>query len=227
MSKDQRILSKIQEGLKSKESKEKYLDILNQRMEDNRKALGRLFIVLILSAIAFPLIADTKIAEISIGPFKIIDSDIALAIIPTIFTYAYYKYLLIWFDFVEQKRTYRLLTTNYFGFEYDSFLNDRLNPFSVVDSISRHHTQEKFDMIGCLSYLLWIPTAFVLIFLPFATEFYLIKRTFEIVLPTSLIDWTVVIIPILIALFTILSLIQVIKNDLKNSKDKKGEKAST
>ena len=136
MSKDQRVYSHIKEELKTEKYKEKFLDILTQRMEENRKALGRLFLVLLLTFIAFPLIAETKITEISIGPFKIVDSDIALALIPTIFTYAYYKYLLIWFDFVEQKRTYRLLTMDYFNFKTDSFLNDRLNAFSIIDSIS-------------------------------------------------------------------------------------------
>ncbi|WP_299252039.1 hypothetical protein [uncultured Lacinutrix sp.] len=227
MSKEQRILSYIKEELKSENAKEKFLDILSQRMEDNRKALSRLFLVLLLTAIAFPLIAETKITEISIGPFKIIDSNIALAIIPSIFTYAYYKYLLIWFDFVEQKRTYRFLTLDYFKLKPNSFLNDRLNPFSISDSISRHHTQERFDAIGCLSYLLWIPTAFVLIFLPFGIEFYLIKEMFETIKPVSFIDWVIVLVPILIALFTILSLIQVIKNDLKGGKNNEAEKAST
>lgn len=84
MDRDQKVFSFIKEQLKSENSKEKYLDILSQRMEDNRKVIGRLFLVLILSAAAFPLIAQTKIAEISIGSFKIIDGDIALAIIPTI-----------------------------------------------------------------------------------------------------------------------------------------------
>jgi len=205
LDRDQKVFSFIKEELKSENSKEKYLDILSQRMEDNRKAIGRLFLVLILSAAAFPLIAQTKIAEISIGPFKIIDGDIALAIIPTIFTYTYYKYLLIWFDFVDQKRTFRLVTSAYFGLKSDSFLNERLNPFSVIDSITRHNKQEKMDIIGCLSNLLWIPTAFVLIFLPFGIEYYLIKETYEIINPISFIDWLIVIIPTLIALFTVLS----------------------
>ena len=78
-----------------------------------------------------------------------------------------------------------------------------------------------------MSYLLWIPTAFVLVFLPFGIEFYLIKEMFEIIKPVSFIDWVIVLVPILIALFTILSLIQVIKNDLKSGKNNKAEKAST
>ena len=221
MSKDQRIYEYIQQELKTENSKEKFLDILTQRMDDNRKALSRLFFVLILSAVSFPLIAETKISEISIGPLKIIDSNIALAAIPTIFTYSYYKYLLIWFDLVEQKRTYRLLTLDYFNFKPNSFLSDRLNPFSVVDSVSRHHTQKKLDLIGCLSYLIWIPTVFVLGFLPFGVEFYLIKETIKTIVPISFIDWTIIIIPILIALLTILSLIQVFRNDSKKGKEKK------
>ena len=49
MDRDQKVFSFIKEELKSENSKEKYLDILSQRMEDNRKAIGRLFLVLILS----------------------------------------------------------------------------------------------------------------------------------------------------------------------------------
>ncbi len=225
LSKDKRISSFIQEELKTESAKEKFLDILIQRLEDNRKALGSVFLVLLFTAIAFPLIAETKISEISIGPFKIIDSDIALVIIPTIFTFAYYKYLLIWFDFVEQKRTYRLLTKDYFKFKSNSYLNDRLNPFSITDSISRHHAQEKFGVFGCLSYLLWIPTALVLVFLPFGVEFYMIKETFEIIQPDTIIKWVIIFIPILITLFTIFSLVQVFRNDSKSDKEK--EKTST
>ncbi|RSK39047.1 hypothetical protein [Mangrovimonas spongiae] len=218
MSKDEKIQSLIKEELKSESSREKYLNILDHRIDDNRKSMGKHFLVLLLTALAFPLLMETKISEISIGPLKIIDSKIALSLIPTVFTFVYYKYLMIWFDLVEQKRTFKLLTAELFGIDVKSFLNDRLKPFSITDSIDKHHSQRKLDSIGCITYFFWIPTGFILILFPFAFEFYLIKKVFEILNPKSIFEWLLFIAPILIGLFTILMLIQVIRNDLKKDK---------
>jgi len=220
LSKDDKIKTLITEELKSENAKEKYLDILDHRIDDNRKSMGRLFLVLLLTTLAFPLLLETKISEISIGPLKIIDSKIGLGIIPTIFTFAYYKYLMIWFDIVEQKRTFKLLTSELFNIDLKSFLNERLKPFSITDSIDKHHSRGKMDSIGCLSLFFWIPTGFVLIFFPFVFEVYLIKKLFEILQPESIFDWLLFITPIMIGIFTLLMLIQVIRNDLK--KDKAG-----
>ncbi|WP_106791672.1 hypothetical protein [Aquimarina sp. Aq78] len=217
MNKEEKIKSLIKEGLKSENSKEKYLNILDHRIEDNRKSMARLFLILLLTGLAFPLLLETKISEISIGPLKIIDSSITLSLVPTIFTFAYYKYLMIWFDLIGQKRIFKLLTAELFNIELKSFLNDKLKPFSITDSIDKHHSQKKIDSIGCISYLFWIPTGLILILLPFVFEIYMIKKVFEILKPESIFDWLLFIAPILISLFTILMLIQVIKKDKKES----------
>ena len=219
MSKDKKIQSLIKKELKSENSKEKYLNILDHRIDDNRKSIGKLFLILLITAIAFPLLTDTKISEISIGPLKIIDSKTALSLIPTIFTFTYYKYLMIWFDLVEQKRTFELLTAELFSLDVKSFLNDRLKPFSITDSIDKHHSQSKLDSIGCITYFFWIPTIFIVILFPFFFEFYLIKKILEVLNPKSILDWLLFITPILIGLFTILMIIQVIRNDLKKNKN--------
>lgn len=221
LSKDEKIQSLIQKELNSESLKEKYLNILDQRIDDNRKSIGKYFLVLLLTALAFPLLMETKISEISIGPLKIIDSKIVLSLIPSVFTFVFYKYLMIWFDLVEQKRTYNLLTAELFSIDVKSFLNDRLKPFSITDSISRHHTQIELDSIGCITYLFWIPTAIILILFPFAFEFYLIKKVYEILNPKSILEWLLFITPIIIVLFTLLMFIQVFRNDLKIDNIKK------
>ena len=208
----------IQKQLTDQQSKEKYLDILNVRIEDNRKSIGKIFIILILTTLSFPLLIDTKIVEISLGPFKIIDSNIVLSLLPLIFNYSYYKYLMIWYDLAEQKITYKLLTSIVFNIGQKSFLNERLKPFSITDSISKHHNQEKNDKVGYLAALLLIPSGLILILFPFIFEIYLLIKVFEVLRPKYFFEWLIFITSILTVLFTILMLIQVIKNDLNDEK---------
>jgi uncharacterized membrane protein YhdT len=64
--------------------------------------------------------------------------------------------------------------------------------------------------------ILWIPTGLILLLLPFLFEAYLIKKTKEIFGLDNTIEWTIFLLPILIGIFTILHIMQVIKNEAKN-----------
>jgi hypothetical protein len=114
----------ILKQLKSTDSREKYLNLLINRIEDNRKSLSSLFIIMLLTIFAFPLIVETRISEISIGPFKLQDNSFAISIIPSIFALCYYKYITIFVDLTEQKELYKVLTSQIFAIKEISYLNE-------------------------------------------------------------------------------------------------------
>lgn len=103
LSKEESIKSILIRDLKNTEHRIKYLEILEKRIDENKKEIGSIFLVLAICGFAFHLLLQRKISEVTIGPFKISDTNIILAIIPTVFTFLYYKYLMIWYDFVEKK----------------------------------------------------------------------------------------------------------------------------
>ena len=213
MDKDEKIGSRIDDSLNSNESKTQFLSILDERISSNRKLMSRLFTMLIITGFAFPLLIEAKISEISFGPLKIIDKQIIIGLIPTIFSFTYYKYISVWLDLVEQKNTFKNLTSKLFNIEIDSFLNQRLKQFSVLDSLMKYHQQDKMDKIGCLSYILWIPAALILIFFPFSFEFYMTKHLYYSLDQKNLIDWSLVILPIALFLFTILTIVQAFRKE--------------
>lgn len=211
----QKIQSTIDIALNTESSKNKYLDILERRIEDNRKLMGKISLSLLIIGLSFPLILETKISEFSLGPLKIIDTKIIISLTPIVFTFLYFKYLMIWFDLVEQKKLYKILSANIFKIEIKSFLNERLRPFSITDSVEKHHSNQKLDKFGVITYLLWIPTGFFILISPLAYELFLIKKLHETIKPESLIEWTLFISPILITTLTIIMFIQVINNSIK------------
>lgn len=215
LTKEENIKSTLIRDLKNTEHRVKYLEILEKRIAENKKAIASIFLVLVLCGFAFQLLLQTKISEVTIGPFKISDTNIIMAIIPTVFTFSYYKYLMIWYDFVEQKNVYKVLTSLIFDIKYESYLNDRIRPFSITDSVSKYHTQEKWNFTGCLSYLLWIPIGLTILLFPFIYEFYLIYEIINNANSISGLNLLFVIAPILIIIFTILMLVKVIEKGLK------------
>lgn len=220
MKKDEQIRLLLSNDLKSEDSKEKYLNILDKRLDENRKSLSNLFIVLIISILAFHLLLETKISEINLGPLKIVDNKIAISLIPTIFTIVYYKYLMVWFDMIEQKRVYKLLTLQIFKFKNKSYLNDRISPFSITDSIDKHYSSEQKNVFGCLTYLLLLPTVFLIMVFPFAYEYYLINKLFKILTFTTKFEWFLFISPVIICGYTILMAIKAIQKDIKKTNEK-------
>lgn len=219
MSKQENISKYITEELNSAELREKYLGIINQRIDENRKAINGISMILILTIFSFPLIQETKITEISIGPFKLNDNSFAISIIPSIFALCYYKYVTIWIDLVEQKSVYKILTSKIFLLKEKSYLNDRIKHYSFLDSILYLHFEEKSKILGCFVSLIWIPILLGFMFFPFYFEYYTVKTLYLKFGLKNIFDWTFFMTPILIGVFTILMFIQAGKKDLERFKE--------
>ncbi|TPG31310.1 hypothetical protein [Flavobacterium pectinovorum] len=204
MTKDNQISKIIIEQLNTVELKEKYLNLLSSRIDENRKTLNSLLIVMVLTSCAFPLIVETKISEIAVGPFKLRDNLFAISIIPSIFSYSYYKYAAIWTEVIEQKFILKNLTSKIFSIKENSYLNERLKPFSFADHIIDHSTRVKSKNWGCFLGLFWIPTIIGLVFFPFLFEYYAVKTLYYKKGLNDIINWVFFLTPIITGIFTIL-----------------------
>ena len=217
LTKEEKIRKILDEQL-NKENQELYADLLNNRIEENRKTMTRLSATLILCCFTFPLITESKIAEISFGAFKLTDNIIAMGIIPSIFAFIFYKYITVWIDLVEQKMTYNTLTSKIFSIDQKYFLNQRLRPYSFLDSIMLYHLDEKSKTLGCIISLFWVPIGLTLIIFPFVFEYYMITTLYDNFGFDSLLKKIIIITPILIGIFTILIIIQAGKRDFDEKK---------
>lgn len=217
LSKEQKIRKCLDNQL-AKENQERYSDFLSSRIDENRKSMSRLSITLLLCYFAFPLIVESKISDISFGPFKLSDNLIALGIIPSVFAFVYYKYITVWIDLVEQKMTFRILTSKIFSIEKKSFLNQKLWPHSFLDSIMMYHLEEKSIILGCLTMFFWVPIGLIILIFPFAFEYYMISTIYEKFGYDTFIKKVILITPILIGVFTLLIIFQVAKRDFDEKK---------
>jgi hypothetical protein len=219
MSKQEMIFNIIEEKLISVELKEKYLNLLIVRIDENRKLIAKLFTIMLLTVFAFPLIIETKISEILVGPFKLNDNSIAISIIPSIFAYCYYKYISVWIDLVEQKNVFKELTAIIFNVESKSFLNERIRPYSFIDSIINYHLEDNSKKVGCINSLLWLPIMILFLIFPFLFEYYAVKILYLKYGLDTILEWFFFIIPVLSGLFTIIMLFQVGKKDIKRNNE--------
>lgn len=213
------IFNIIEEKLISVELKEKYLNLLIVRIDENRKLIAKLFTIMLLTVFAFPVIIETKISEILVGPFKLKDNNIAISIIPSIFAYCYYKYISVWIDLVEQKNVFKELTAIIFNVESKSFLNERIRPYSFIDSIINYHLEDNSKKVGCINSLLWLPIMILFLIFPFLFEYYAVKILYLKYGLDTILEWFFFIIPILSGLFTIIMLFQVGKKDIKRTNE--------
>ena len=211
----QQITKIIELQLKTPAAQEKYLDLITNRIEENRKIMGGIFVIMLLCVFAFPLIVETKINEIVVGPFKLKDNSFAISIIPSIFALCYYKYALVWIDLVEQKNTYKALTSKFFSLKEDSYLNERLVPFSFADKVLFYHLN-KSKKFACALGLFWIPIVLAFIFFPFIFEYYTSKTLFFKYGLKTVFDWLFFLTPIVSGFFTVLIYFQAIQS-LKES----------
>lgn len=213
------IFNIIEEKLISVELKEKYLNLLIVRIDENRKLIAKLFTIMLLTVFAFPLIVETKISEILVGPFKLNDNNIAISIIPSIFAYCYYKYISVWIDLVEQKNVFKELTAIIFNVESKSFLNERIRPYSFIDSIINYHLEDNSKKVGCINSLLWLPIMILFLIFPFLFEYYAVKILYLKYGLDTILECFFFIIPILSGLLTIIMLFQVGKKDIKRTNE--------
>lgn len=217
MTKEQNIRKVIDEEL-NEDNQGDYANLLNARIDENRKLMSRIFISLLFCFFTFPLITESKISVISFGPFKLSDNLIALGIIPSIFAFLYYKYITVWIDLVEQKMTYKIIIAKIFSIDQKSFLNQRLWSYSFLDSIMIYHLDEKSKFLGFLTQLFWVPIGLIIIFLPFLFEYYMVHTLYQKFGFDSILNKIIIVLPILIGVFTVLIFIQVVRKDLDKSK---------
>jgi len=210
------ILNEITTQLKDKGTQEKYINLLNVRIDENRRISNSLLKIMIFSAIAFPLILETKISEISLGPFKLLDNSIAIGIIPTLFAFTYYRYMSVLSDLREQKKAYRHLTTVLFDIKYDSFLNNNLSPYSLVDSIGKFHFNKESKATLILTFLFWIPVLLTIIFMPIIFVLYAAYKTYITFGLDSYIDWGMVLTPFVIIIISFIMVYEAVNKSPTN-----------
>ena len=219
MTKEERVSLLIEKELEANSYKD-YFEILNNRIEENRKLIKNLFFILVIIVLAFPLIIQSKIDDISIGPFNLNDSKVAIGLLPSLFAYTHYKYLSVWFDLVNQKFTYKVLTSKFFSIKVDSTLNKTLIHYSFLDSISANHNTENIgrNFLGCFNFLFWLPVGLAVIFFPFVFECYTIKILYNELGFNTFFNSLLIITPGLIGLFTVQMFIQVYIRETKKEK---------
>lgn len=206
--KNNQISDIITNHLNSTESKEKYLTLLNSRIEENRKLINNLFLYLVVTALSFPLIVETKITEIIIGPFKLSDNTFIISIIPTFFALCHYKYISVFIDLEEQNVVYYCLTSKIFSIEEKSYLNERIKPFSFLHSVLNHHFIDSMDSgkldWSCLLGLFYFPIILLLGLSPSFFEFYSVKTLYQEFGLNSLLNWLAILIPIIIGILSLM-----------------------
>lgn len=212
---EEKISNVIDEQLTKPELREKYLTIIELRIIENKKSLNSILLVMLFSVLAFPLIHEAIISDISIGPFKINDKSFALLIIPSIFSFSYFKYVTIWTEIVKQKNIYKSLTSKVFLLKQNSYLNESIRPFSFLDFLTKHNElEEKSSFLGCIIALFWIPISFFFILFPYGFIYYSLKILFIEKKLNPTIHYTFCYIPIIISILTLITLFQVIRNEI-------------
>lgn len=202
MSKEKEIEKLIELELTENHLKEKYLDLLLTRISENRKRMNQILLALFFTVIGFPLLISSNVKELSIGPIKLDEFKIVISSIPTLFAFLYYKYISIWMDLTDQKMTYRVMSSKFFNVEIDSFLNQRLRPYSFLDSIMDKHLKNYKKKVGCLISMLWISGALFALLFPLLFEIYSLKILYEKYQLEEFMDWVFFATPILLLFLT-------------------------
>ena len=168
-----------------------------------------------IAVIAFQLLLEAKVSEISIGPIKLQDASMAISLIPIIFAFAFYQYYTVFFDLAKQRNAYEILSSELFGIEPKSTLIRLIKHYSFTEFISTHHTEEKSKYLGCIVNIIWLPTILAIMVFPFFFEFYAIHKLYVIFGLNSFKEWLFFIAPILLGILTILILIQFVKKEIE------------
>lgn len=194
---------------------EKYIELLNVRIEENRKIENRMLLVMIFSIIAFPLLREAKITEISLGPFKINDLQIIWASVPTVYSYCHYKYVVVYGELSSQITIYNNLTQKIFKFDkLENYYNSLLLPFSFMDRISKNHSKYKSKLEAIIfGVLIHLPSLLVLLFIQFFFVFYSVFILIKKLNFISIIDYVFIVSPIILFISMIM---YIIKNLKKN-----------
>jgi len=199
--------------LKTEEQRNKYLDLLNQRIDENKKSLNNLLMIMIFLIIAFPLILETKISEISVGPFKLQENSIALYIIPAIFAFCHYKIIQINFNLNQQNKYYKGLTSIIFNHTQFSTANYIITPNSFLESAEYYHFRENSKSLKKFLNIFWIPIRFGIFLFPYWFIYYTSKTLFNKYGLNNIQETIFFSFSILISLFALILTIQYFKRE--------------
>lgn len=165
--------------LKTEEQRNKYLDLLNQRIDENKKSLNNLLMIMIFLIIAFPLILETKISEISVGPFKLQENSIALYLIPTVFAFCHYKIIQVNLNLNMQSKYYKGLTSVIFNHAQYSTANIIITPYSFLESAQYYHFTEESKFSKLLLIISWPLLQFGILIFPYGFTYFTTKILFN------------------------------------------------
>ncbi|MGN7812486.1 hypothetical protein [Flavobacterium sp. 22076] len=208
--------------LKSKEKRNKYLDLLNQRIDENKKSLNRLLLIVLFLIIAFPLILQTKIDEISVGPFKLQENTIALYIIPSVFAFCHYKIIQVYLVISSQSKYYMGLTSVIFKHRQFSVANNIIKPYLFLESTAYYHLTEESKSLKKILNFFWYSMLLGIILFPYWFIYYTLKSLFIKYGLNSIQDLMFFLSPIFISCFTFVLTVQHFKR--KNITEEENEK---
>lgn len=201
----------IEDQLQTKEAKEKYLEIMSTRLDESKKIMNKTLIWMLIVVIAFILISLSKIDNVSVSVFGKIDKHTILLISPSLFALMYYYYILTWMHFLQQKKIYAHLTGLLFKIDVESHLNDHIQPFNLMEVITKHHDSDNKNSTGCLTSIILIPMLAFIAFFPILFIWFSItsnQNTLNLELKGSVLS---LLLPIIIAILLLLMLIKSIR----------------
>ena len=202
--------------LNTDELKNKYLDLLNQRIDENGKSLNKLLMIMFFLVIAFPLILETKISEISVGPFKLKENSFALYMIPSIFAFCHYKVIQVQILLNDQITYFKTLASVIFNHRDYSIVSNLIAPYAFLRSTySLHFTEKSTTLIRFLK-IFWTPITLGIVILPYWFIYYAVKSLYHKYGLDNIQEIMFFSAPILMAFFSIVLIIQLINRKVTN-----------
>lgn len=203
----------FKERLDTDEKKYKYLDILDSRIDENKKSMNRLLMIMLILSIAFPLILVTKIRDINIGPFTFNDNNFVLLTIPSIFAFCHYKAIHLQILLSDQIQYYQNLLSLTFNHNVNSLVNLFLRPyFFLRNSVGEHYSEKSKIIIKALNPIKVI-LALGILFLPYYFIFYSLNQIYMKFGFENTQEKFLFAIPIFFNILSILIKIQVLKRN--------------
>lgn len=196
--------------------------MLNQRIDENKRSLNRLLLIALFLIIAFPLILQTKISEISVGPFKLQENTIALYIIPCIFAFCHYKIIQVYLVIGSQSKYYMGLTSVIFKHRQFSVANTIIKPYLFLESTAYYHLTEESKSLKRILNIFWFLMLLGIILFPYWFVYYTLKSLFIKYGINSIQDLMFFLSPIFISFFTFILTVQRFKR--KNITEEENEK---
>ncbi|GGG25109.1 hypothetical protein GCM10011344_27220 [Dokdonia pacifica] len=209
----QKIGSLIEAELPIKD-REKYLDILTNRIEGNIKLNSKFINIMLLCILAFPLLVSSKISEISLGPFKLVEDSIIVLLIPTVFTFIHYRYMSVWANITQQKEIYKYLTSNIFSINTNSLLNYNISLQSFTESAILNHIRGGSRFLIKTMAFIWLLMLFIVFVIPYAFGIYGVCILYTKLEFNSVINWLSFVIPIFLMLGTLIATVQCLLEDV-------------